>query len=185
MNNVIETIKKRRSVRSYKSDLLKKEELQTIVEAGLYAPTGCNQQPWHFSVVQDRMLLDEINVLTKQAMASVPIEWMSNMGKNPDLDITHQAPVLIIVSAQKESISGTIDCTAAMQNMLLAANSMGIGSCWMGFVIKVFGNEELMRKLGVPEGYLPQQAAVFGYKADEETGIAPRNMDVVTYIGSY
>ncbi len=72
MNNVIETIKKRRSVRSYKSDLLKKDELQTIVEAGIYAPTGCNQQPWHFSVVQDRVLLGEVNVLTKQAMVSVP-----------------------------------------------------------------------------------------------------------------
>ena len=108
---------------------------------------------WHFSVVQDRVLLGEVNVLTKQAMVSVPIEWMSNMGKNPDLDITHQAPVLIIVSTQKESVSGPVDCTAALQNMMLGAESIGIGSCWMGFVNLVFGNEELMKKLGVPVGY--------------------------------
>ncbi len=107
------------------------------------------------------------------------------MGQNPDLDITHQAPVLIIVSTQKESVSGPVDCTAALQNMMLGAESIGIGSCWMGFVNLVFGNEELMKKLGVPEGYLPQQAAVFGYKKNEEAVVAQRNMDVVTYIGSY
>jgi nitroreductase len=136
-------------------------------------------------VVQDRALLNEVNELTKQAMTMVPMEWMNKIGQNPDTDITHKAPVLIIVSMRKENISGPIDCTAAMENMMIAAQSIGIGSCWMGFVNLVFGNAELMKKLGVPEGYLPQQAAVFGYKENDNILIPQRHMDVVTYVGSY
>jgi nitroreductase len=185
MNDVLNTIKSRRSVRAYKSDLLKKEELQTIVEAGIYAPTGCNDQPWYFSVVQDRTLLDEVNEKTKQAMTKVPYEWMNKIGQNPNTDITHKAPVLIVVSMRKQNISGAVDCTAAMENMMLAAQSIGIGSCWMGFVNLVFGDAELMKKLGVPEGFEPQQAAVFGYKAKEQIAVPERNRDVVTYVGSY
>ncbi len=185
MNDTLNVIKSRRSVRAYKSDLLNKEQLQTIVEAGVYAPTGCNEQPWHFSVVQDRALLDEVNVKTKQAMTQVPIEWMSKMGQNVNLDVTHKAPAFILVSIQKESASGEVDCTAAMENMMLAAESLGIGSCWMGFVKLVFNDEELMRKLGVPEGLLPQQAAVFGYKAKENAAAPERRMDVVTYTGTF
>ncbi len=185
MNEVLNVIKSRRSVRAYKSDLLKKEELQTIVEAGIYAPTGCNQQPWHFSVVQDRTLLEEVNIKTKQAMTQIPVEWISKMGQNDGLDITHKASVLIIVSTQKESASGPVDCTAAMENMMLMAHSIGIGSCWMGFVNLIFKDEELMRRLGVPEGLLPQQAAVFGYKAKEDAPIPQRKLDVVTYTGTF
>lgn len=185
MNDVLKSIKSRRSVRAYKSDLLKKDDLQTIVEAGIYAPTGCNDQPWHFSVVQDRALLDEVNEKTKQAMTQVPFEWMNKIGQNPDLDITHKAPVLIIVSMRKESASGPIDCTAAMENMMLAAESLGIGSCWMGFVRLVYSDAELMKKLGVPEGLEPQQAAVFGYKAKEQMAVPERKLDVVTYTGSF
>ncbi len=185
MNEILDVIKSRRSVRAYQSELLKKEELQTIVEAGIYAPTGCNQQPWHFSVVQDRALLEEVNTKTKQAMTQVPVEWISKMGSNSDLDVTHKAPALIIVSTQAESASGDVDCTAAMENMMLAAHSLGIGSCWMGFVHLLFKDDELMSRLGVPEGLLPQQAAVFGYKAKEDAPVPQRKMDVVTYTGTF
>ncbi len=185
MNDILNVIKSRRSVRAYKSETLKKEELQAIVEAGIYAPTGCNQQPWHFSVVQDRALLDEVNIKTKQAMTQVPIDWMSKMGQNAGLDVTHKAPVLIVVSTQPESASGEVDCTAAMENMMLEAQSLGIGSCWMGFVKLIFKDDDLMRRLGVPEGLLPQQAAVFGYKAKEDAPVPQRKMDVVTYTGTF
>ncbi len=183
MNDVLKTIKSRRSVRAYKSELLNKGDLQTIVEAGIYAPTGCNDQPWHFSVVQDRTLLEEVNEKTKQAMTKVPFEWMNKIGQNPNTDVTHKAPALIIVSMRKESASGPVDCIAAMENMMLAAESIGIGSCWMGFVRLIYSDAELMKKLGVPEGLEPQQAAVFGYKANEKIVVPERKLDVVTYIG--
>jgi nitroreductase len=185
MNEVINAIKSRRSVRAYKSGPLPKEILQAIVEAGYYAPTGHNAQTWHFSVVQDRTLLDEVNERCKKKMATIPVDWIQNMGKAPGLDITHKAPAFILVSAKKGAITGQADSTAALENMLIAAESLGVGSCWMGFVNFIFDDAGMMKKLGVPEGFEPQQAAVFGYPEGGKKQAPPRNSDVVTYIGTF
>jgi len=184
MNEVIDAIKGRRSIRAYKSDAFGKDVLWAIVEAGTYAPTGHNGQPWHFSVIQDRALMEEVSAKAKAVMADAPVDWIRNIGRNPAVDITHKAPVLILVSCKKGSIAGPADCIAAMQNMLVAAHSLGVGSCWIGFVNFIFDDAQMMAKLGVPEGFEPQQAAVFGYPAQER--IAPaRRQDVITYIGTF
>lgn len=185
MNEVINAIKSRRSVRAYKSDVLSRETLAAIVEAGYWAPTGCNTQPWHFSVVQDRALLDEVSAKTKSKMSQTPVDFIKKLGENPSYDVTHKAPALIIVSVGDNPASGEVDCAAAMQNMLLAAQSLGIGSCWMGFVNLAFDDADLMKRLGVPEGFKPRQAAVFGYAAASDAGIPERRRDVVTYTGTF
>ncbi len=185
VNEVINAIKSRRSVRSYKSVSLSRETFKAIIEAGCYAPTGHNSQPWHFSVVQDRALLGEVNTKAKQVMSGIPVDWIQNIGKNPDVDITHKAPALIIVSCKKGAISGPADCTAAMENMMIAAESLGVGSCWMGFVSFIFKDAGMMKKLGVLEEYEPQQAAVFGYPEGEKKQAPERNLDVATYIGKF
>ncbi len=186
MNVVLDTIRSRRSVRAYQDTLLKKEDLKAIVEAGTWAPTGHNQQPWHFAVVQDRALLAEANTKAKAVMVNIDVDWIKKMGASPDVDITHGAPVLIIVSSVAGAITGPADCTAAMENMMIAAQSLGIGSCWMGLINFVFDDAELMKRLGVPEGYRPQQAAVFGVPAGNAKGNAPvRKTDVATYIGQF
>jgi nitroreductase len=185
MNEIINAIKSRRSVRSYKSDKLGRDILQAIVEAGCFAPSGHNAQPWYYSVVQDRALLEEISNKAKTVMSGVPVDWIQKYGKNPAADITHKAPVLILVSCKKGAISGAADCAAAMENMLIAAESLGVGSCWIGLTKFVFGDAEMMKKLGVPEGYEPSQAAVFGYSSEKKKAALPRKPDVVTYIGEF
>lgn len=186
MNEVISAIKSRRSVRAYKPALLKKAEIDAIIEAGVYAPSGHNAQAWRFTVIQDRSVLEEINAKAKEKMTGIPVNWIQAIARNPNADITHHAPLLVIVSARKDAVTGDADCTAAMQNMLVAAESMGIGSCWMGLVGFIFSDDELMRRYGVPEGYRANQAAVFGYPAEGAKKEAPkRNMDVVNYIGTF
>jgi nitroreductase len=186
MNEIINAIKNRRSVRAYKSDLLKKEDLDAIVEAGFYAPTGHNEQPWHFTVIQDRKIIDGINAKCKELMVNVNSDWIRKLAENPKSDITYGAPVLIIVSGKRGALTGKIDCVAAMQNMLIAAESLGLGGCWMGLVNFIFSSEEEMEKLGVPDGYEPQHSAVFGYKVDgEKKEGPPRNRDVVNFIGTF
>lgn len=186
MNEVLDNIKSRRSVRTYKGNLLKKEDLEAIVEAGIFAPTGHNQQAWHFTVIQDRDVIGSINQKCKELMANVKVDWIRNIAENPKADITYSAPVLIIVSAKRGALTGAIDSTAAMQNMMLAAESLNIGSCWMGLVNFIFGDEEERAKLCIPDEYEPQVAAVFGYKADDAKKPGPpRNRDVVTYIGTF
>ena len=186
MNEVITTIKSRRSVRAYKRDIITKDVVDAIIEAGIFAPTGHNQQAWHFTVIQDREVIGGINQKCKKLMADVKVDWIKNIAENPKHDITYNAPVLVIISAMRSALTGKTDSAAAMQNMMLAAESMNIGSCWMGLVNFIFGSEDETAKLGIPDEYEPQHAAVFGYKADDtKKDGPPRNRDVVNYIGTF
>jgi nitroreductase len=183
MNAVIDAIKSRRSIRKYRSGQIAKEALDQIIEAGIYAPTAENEQPWHFTVVQNKELLDYISMKSKAAMAASDVEWMQRMGGDPGFHLSYHAPVMIVVSGRKDAIAWETDCSAAIENMLLAAESLDIGSVWLGLVRHYFRNEEDVRKLRIPEGYEPFYGVAFGYKADETTPAAPkRNADVVDYI---
>ena len=204
-NTVLETIKSRRSIRKYHSGQIKQEELDIILESGIYAPTGHNDQPWHFTVIQDKESIDHMNTETKKNMANAPIDWLKNMGKNETLHIYHNAPTVIIFSGRKDALAPLIDCSAAAQNMLLAAKSLNIGSCWVGLAKFFFQNPENAEKLdlasffqtiiedmyipenaskvNIPEGYEPYFAVTLGYPASPKDIPAPtREADVVDYI---
>jgi nitroreductase len=183
MNAVLNAIKNRRSVRKYKLDQIDQKNLETILEAGIYAPTACNEQPWYFTIIQNEEMLKHINIKAKEAMKESPIEWIKNMGLNPEFQVTYNAPTLIIVSGKKDSTAYKVDCSAAIQNMLIAAESLEIGSVWLGLMRFYFEHEGSTRELQIPDGYKPFYGVVFGYKADEKKIAAPkRNLDVVNYI---
>jgi nitroreductase len=183
MNDVLKTIKSRRSVRKYKQEQISREELDAILEAGMYAPTAHNEQPWHFTVVQNQELLYDINEKVRKEMAASDNEWIKKTGSNPAFQVTYDAPTLIIVSGRKDGMAWQVDCAAAIQNMLIAAESMNIGSVWLGLLRFFFQKDEEVSKLGIPENYEPFYGIAFGYKANEEEQVAPKkNMDVVNYI---
>lgn len=182
MNAIVENIKNRRSIRRYLPEQIKDEELNTIIEAGIYAPTAHNEQPWHFTVIQNKELLDHISITTKGFMTNCGVDWIEKMGTNEKLHLFYNAPTVIIVSGKKEAYSSLTDCSAAIENMMLAAESLNIGSCWIGLVSFFFEQEEEMKKLNIPEGYTPYYAVTFGYKQVRPTRIPERNREVVTYI---
>lgn len=182
MNEVIENIKKRRSIRKYLPEQIKEAELNEIIEAGMYAPSAHNDQSWHFTVIQNKELIDLISVKTKESMANSEVEWISKMGKNEKLHVFYNAPTVIIVSGRDGAYSPLIDCSAATQNMILAAESLNIGSCWNGLVRFFFGQKEEMGKLNIPEGYTPFYAVSFGYKQVTPSRALERKKDVVSYI---
>lgn len=183
MNEVLETIKNRRSIRRYLPEQIKDEELEILLEAAVYAPTGHNDQPWHFTVVQNKELIDEMSVEIKKIMANLPIDWIAKMGKSERLHVFYNAPTVIMVSAKKEgAATPLIDCSAAVQNILLAAESIGIGSCWIGFAKFFFQDPENLKKLDIPEGYEPHFAVSLGYKSLYDNLAPERNSNVVNYI---
>lgn len=182
MNEVIENIKKRRSIRKYLPEQIKEAELNEIIEAGMYAPSAHNDQSWHFTVIQNKELIDLISVKTKESMANSEVEWISKMGKNEKLHVFYNAPTVIIVSGRDGAYSPLIDCSAATQNMILTAESLNIGSCWNGLVRFFFGQKEEMGKLNIPEGYTPFYAVSFGYKQVTPSRALERKKDVVSYI---
>lgn len=183
MNAVIETIKNRRSIRRYLSEQIKDVELDAILEAGIYAPTGHNDQPWHFTVIQNSELINYISNKTKESMIKSPIDWITQMGNNDRINLFYKAPTVVIVSGKVDTYSPLTDCSAAIQNMAVAAESLNIGSVWVGLVSYFFENPEEVKKLNIPEGYTPYYALCLGYKDTTKAVATPeRRKDVVSYI---
>ena len=182
MNEVMSVIKQRRSVRAYKEEQIKEHELQTILEAGLWAPSAHNSQPWHLTVIQDPELILHMSAVSSEEMAKSEVKWMARIGQS-GRSIFHSAPTVIIVSGKaEESLNPLIDCSAATQNMLLTAESLDIGSCWIGLIRFFFEQEEEVKKLQLPVGYKPFYAVCLGYKA-RANGLGPtRTTGTVSYI---
>ncbi len=181
MNDVFKTIKERRSVRAYTSQQLRPEDLDLILEAGRYAPTAHNEQPWHFTVVQNKELLDEISRKAKEVMATSDNDWLRDTGKSPTFHVTYEAPTVIFVSAKKDAMAQETDCSAAIENMLLEAKSLGIGSVWVGLLWNYLQLEEAPVRLQLPEGYEPVYGVAFGYASGEALPAPERKTDVVNY----
>ncbi len=182
MNEVLKAIKGRRSIRAYTDRQLSPEDTALIVEAGSFAPSAHNEQPWHFTVVQNRQLLDEMNEKAKALMAQSDNEWLRGLGTNPSFRASYNAPTVIVVSGREGAISAQTDCAAAIMNMMLAAHSLGIGSVWVGLLWPYLHSSDAKTALKIPEGYTPQHAIAFGYPAGDLPPAPPRKPDIVTYL---
>jgi nitroreductase len=183
MNEVLSAIKSRRSIRNYSPDQISQEHLDQIIEAGIYAPSAVNEQAWHFTVIQNRALLSRIDETVKEQMAKSDVEWMRNNAANPGFSVTYHAPTLIVVSGNEAAMSWQADCAFAMENMMLAAESLGIGSVCLGLVRFFLIQDGEAEKLGIPAGYKPFYGMAFGYKTGDKAIEPPnRNMDVINYI---
>lgn len=184
-NETLKIIKQRRSIRSFKDEQIKEEELQAVLEAGLYAPNA-GDQAWHFTVIQNREVLNKLNLTAKEAAKHLDIGGIRELGNNEKFNCLYSAPTLIIVSGKEQApVPLEADCAAATQNLLLAAESIGLGACWIHFVLFAFYSPqgpELQKELKIPEGYRPYYSAVFGYKKDEVVDVPDRKPNLITYI---
>ena len=180
LNQVIETIRNRRSIRKYLPEQISRNELDAILDAAIWAPSGHNDQPWRFLVIQDAATLDAINEETKKNMKESPVEWVREMGNNEKFHVFYHAPTVIVVSGEQDAnsiLKPIVDCSAAIQNMLLAATSLGVGSCWIGLTAFFFANREKVRELGIPEGCVPYYSVTLGYPDPAFTPGAPRRKE--------
>lgn len=184
-NETLKIIKQRRSIRSYESEQVKDEELQAILEAAQYAPHA-GEEAWYFTVVQNEDLLKRLNYAAKEAACGMKMKHLRNLGKDKNFNCLYNAPTLIIVSGNDKSpIPLNADCAAATQNMLLAAESIGLGSCWIYFVLLAFYSQQgpqFRKELKIPEGYKPYNAAVFGYKKETVSIVPERKPNLITFI---
>ena len=181
-NQVLRAIRDRRSTRKYKEKQISEEELQVILEAGIQAPSANNMQPWHFTVIQKKEMINHISDKSKELMLQSDNEHIVSMGKS-QVNIFYNAPTVIILSGKETVPSSLVDCSAAIENMLIAGESIGLGSVWIGLVRFFFADNEEVKKLELPDGYKPHYAVAIGYKnGDIIQGISKRNMDVINYI---
>lgn len=170
MNQTINSILNRRSIRAYQADQIPSEDLSLILEAGKFAPSAMNNQPWHFVAIQNAELLDKINRICKDMMLNSGIETYVNRAKSEQFNAFYHAPTLILVFVDEKGIAPECDGSLALANMFIAAESLGIGSCWIHAMPSIFNSPnmgELKKELGVPEGYKAIGSGVFGYKKNE------------------
>ena len=185
MNETIKVINSRRSIRQYKPDQIADSELQQILDCALYAPNARNQQMWHFSVIQDKDLLDRMVDITKENMKNSGIEFLIGRAGEPGYHTYYHAPTLIIISGKEDAMFIQIDCGAAAQNIALAAKSLKIGSCIMTSSGLLFQSQEgnnLKKEIGIPDGYNHVCAVALGYMDGDAPEAPPKNRDVITYI---
>lgn len=169
MNETIKTLTTRRSIRSFCDKPVSREDIDLILQAGLYAPTGRNTRDTLFLVVTDKKLRDKISRMNAAVMGS-------------DSDPFYNAGTVIIVFADRNRTTTVEDGSCAMANLMNAAFSLGIDSCWIHRAKEVFESDsgrELARSLGVPDEYIGIGNCILGYRNCELPEPLPRTQPII------
>jgi nitroreductase len=160
-------IKGRRSVRAYTNQSVSEDQLEAIIEAGTWAPSGMNRQPWKFIVIEDKKKIKQVSDETKALVREMMPELGSRYEMKTEADvICYNAPVLILICAEKDKQMenlNLIDSVLAAQNMFLKAYELGLGTCYMGFVHLLNTKPEVLRKIGVPDSYQMMVPFILGH----------------------
>ena len=187
MNEVLMAIHERRTVRDYKPDQIRDEDLATILEAGRQAASAWNRQPWYFTAVQKKSLLDRIVSAAREKIVEAhPVQvktmpWLVA----PNFHYFYNAPTVIFISGQENNPDAPGDCAIAMTNMVYAAHSLGIQSCMITTSLPAFAAEEgpaFIEELEIPEGHVPMYTLALGYTSKPMPTAAPRKEDYIKYI---
>ena len=152
--DAMQAILTRRSIRKYTSQPVSDETVTELLKAAMSAPTAGNQ-PWHFVVIRDRKVLEAITTV------------------HPHAEMLKQASVAIAISGDPtvEKLKGRwlLDCAAATENILIAANALDVGACWVG----IYPVEERMNflkdLLGMPDHVIPLSMVSLGYPAEKKS----------------
>lgn len=174
MNEIIKAMKERRSVRKFKSELPSSTDIDTIIEAGLYAANGMGKQATKIICVTNKKIRDELSALNCKIG-----------GWNEGFDPFYGAPVVLIVIAQKDWRNRVYDGSLVMGNLMLASYALGLGSCWIHRAKEEFDGDygkELLKKLGIEGEWEGIGHCAIGYPDGELPKPAKRSEGRVYYL---
>lgn len=172
MSEVLSNIKTRRSVRKYKPDMVPKDVIEQIVEAGMYAPTARNMQSPIILAVTNKEMRDRMSKLNAAVI-------------NSQSDPFYGAPVVLVVLADKSKPCYQYDGPLVMANLMLAAHDLGVASCWIHRAKEVFDSaegKEILKSLGIEGEYEGIGNCILGYVDGPMPEAAPRKENYVYYI---
>lgn len=165
--DVLEAILNRRSIRQYTDQAVSDDVIETLLKAAMYAPSAVNKQPWHYIVFRDRETGEKIisfhqnASMLRQADAAILVCW--------DEELQHDAGY------------GPVDCSAATQNILLAAFGLGLGSVWIGLYPRIQRMEAIHSLFGLPKNIRPFSIVALGYPAEEKKMPSRFNRDRIHF----
>nr|MBU1328940.1 nitroreductase [Candidatus Omnitrophota bacterium] len=187
MGSMIDIIKSRRSIRKYLDKPISEEIVDRLIEAAKWAPSGMNEQPWGFIVVQDKLLIKELSDRSipyiSKAIEENPkfIRYKKRMAVK-DFSIFYHAPCVIIILGRRDAFSYQNDCAMAAENLMLTAWSMGIGSCWVGMMSFLDKDEWFRKKFEVPDNYAIVAPIALGYFKNKNIPVIERRIPEVLKI---
>ena len=180
-NQTLAVIRTRRSVKKYTDQSVPRELVEAVVEAGMYAPSGMNRQSAIILAVTDKEMRDRLSRMNLDIILGKQLQTSSGHG-----DPFYGAPVVLVVLAKKDCPTRVYDGSIVLENMLLAAHSWGLGGCWSHRGEEMFeaeGGQQLLRDLGITEGYEGIGHCILGYAApDALKPQSPRRPDYVRWV---
>lgn len=171
-NETIKVLIERRSVKKYKNDQIKDEELEVIVEAARYTASGHNYQPVKIVVVQDKETRDQLSQINAKILGVT-------------IDPFYNAPTVIVVIADKSSPTYVEDGSLVLGNLMNAACAIGVDSCWINRARETFETEEgkaLLKKWGIEGDYAGIGNCVLGYRDGEYPKTPARRCEYAVYV---
>ncbi len=157
-NAVLDNILTRRSCRAYTDRPVSKEDLDTILKAAIYAPSGMSRQSWQFTVIRKKENIQELAKVVRETL------------NRPESYNFYDPDVIILASNEKDNTNGLADCACAMENMFLMAQELGIGSCWINQLKEICDEPQVraeLKKFGVPDNHIVWGIVDLGYAAQE------------------
>ena len=168
-NSVIDSLQSRTSIKKYIDTQISDEELDTILEAGKYAPTGRNRQSPVMVAIRDRDTVKRLSKMNAEILGS-------------ESDPFYGAPCVVVVFADMSVSTGFEDACLVMGNLMNSAHAIGVGSCWIHRAREMFSSDEgraLMREWGLSENYVGVGNCVLGYRDGDMPAVRPRKENYV------
>ncbi len=195
--NIFENIMTRRSTRKYLDKEVSQELLEKIIETGRYAPSGGNNQSNHFLVIQNKQIINHLVKLVENAFSKMEItenmygslKNSINLSKKGGYVFCYNAPVLIVVANKKDYGNNLADCAIALENMMLEANELDLGSCYINQLRWLNEDQDIiayLQSLGMKEDERVYSSLIVGYP-DTKDGkplrkALPRKGNEVTWL---
>ena len=174
-----EVIEKRRSIRNYNDKTISKEIIDKLLEIGMLAPNAMNRQELKFIVITNKDYIKKLSsIVVSKAKKEYP-DWQFRSMEDP---VYYNAPLLVIILGKKESNWQMSDAALAVENMMLYARSIDIGSCFIGFTRVLEFDPSIIDELEIPSNYKIMAAVVFGYTDEWPSKPIRGKADVIKWI---
>ncbi|TQI66133.1 nitroreductase family protein [Clostridium sp. KNHs216] len=190
-NEVLDCIHRRRSTRRFQERQIEPEQLETLLDAAIWAPSGSNSQSWLFTAVQNRETLLQLNEVVKEGFQNwVPDDnypgkvRAKSSSEKENYNFYYHAPTLVVASNRPDYENAMADCALALENIFLAAQSIGLGTCYINqlhWLRSDPGVREFLFQLGIPREHTICSAAAIGY-IGAESAAPPRKEGTIRII---
>lgn len=159
-----------------------------LLEAAVHAPSAMNQQPWLFAVVQDREQLRRYSdrakaIVLEHGIGDPKVRNYESMLRNPEYNIFYDAGTLVVIACREDGPFAQADGWLAAQNLMLAACSVGLGTCCIGFALPVLQTLDAKRELGFPPASVVVAPIIVGHPREVPPAVPRREPTIVSWSG--